>query len=56
VRTSDYPIRHYDTSDLLIANELLNREPVLCHYWIVRISRSFSIVIVEQATESLPSD
>ena len=27
---------------------------VVCFYWIVRDSRSFSVVIVEQATESLP--
>ena len=31
-------------------------EGVVCFYWIVRDSRSFSVVIVEQAAESFPSD
>ncbi len=30
--------------------------PVVFHYWIVPNSRGFSVVIVEQATESLPPD
>ncbi len=30
-------------------------EPVVFLYWIVPVSRGFSVVIVEQATESLPS-
>ena len=28
----------------------------MCFYWIARISRNFSIVVVEQATESHPFD
>jgi flagellar motor component MotA len=28
----------------------------VCFYWIVQKSRSFSIVLVEQTTESLPFD
>ena len=32
------------------------RLPVVCFYWIVRDSRGFSIVVVEQATESLLPD
>ena len=30
--------------------------PVVFHYWIVPVSSGFSVVIVEQPTESLPPD
>ena len=33
---------------------ILPNEPVVFHYWIVPISCGFSVVIVEQPTESLP--
>ena len=36
--------------------DVIDALPVVCFYWIVPNSRSFSIVIVQQPTESFPSD